>query len=270
MKIKKRWPLNAEVLETERVLRAEGVHTVCEEAGCPNRGECFSKKRLTFLILGYLCTRSCKFCGVVKGNPGPVDPGEPEKISQAIERLGLKEVVITSVTRDDLSDGGASFFREVIERIKALDREAKIEVLTPDFKGDYSCLEAVLNGGPDIFSHNVETVPRLYPEIRPEANYRRSLEVLKFSSSFPESKIKSGLMLGLGEEVNEVEEVLADMKDSGCEIVTIGQYLRPSLRQIAVKEYIPEGIFRYYEDIGKALGFQEVYAGTFVRSSYKI
>ena len=197
-----------------------------------------------------------------------MDPQEPEKITQAIEKLDLKEVVITSVTRDDLSDGGASIFSEVVREIKTLDREVRIEVLTPDFKGELSCVETVLDSRPDIFSHNVETVPRLYPEIRPEADYRRSLEVLEFSSSFPEIKTKSGLMVGLGEEVSEVEEVLVDLNKSGCKIVTIGQYLRPSLAEIGVKEYVPEQAFKHYEDFGRGLGFEKIYAGTFVRSSY--
>lgn len=265
---KKRWPLNEEVKAVEDLLRREGLNTVCEEASCPNRGECFSKRRVTFLILGSICTRSCHFCGVVKGRPGLPDENEAERISQAIEKLGLKEVVITSVTRDDLKDGGASFFSEVVREIKALAGVVRIEVLTPDFKGDLSCVETVLDSRPDIFSHNVETVPRLYPEIRPQADYRRSLEVLEFSSSFPEIKTKSGLMVGLGEEVSEVEQVLVDLNKSGCKIVTIGQYLRPSLSEIRVQEYIPEQVFRRYEFLGNKLGFEKIYAGTFMRSSY--
>ena len=270
VKAKKRWPLNEKTIEMETFLRDFSLNTVCEEASCPNRGECFSKKRVTFLILGSVCTRSCRFCGISKGNPVVPDPEEPERLCQAIEKLGLKEVVITSVTRDDLPDGGASHFREVVQEIKSLNRDVFVEVLTPDFRGEFSLVETVLKGNPDVFSHNVDTIPRLYPEIRPGADYLRSLEVLKFSSSFSKLKTKSGLMVGMGEEVKEVEEVMIDLKKMGCHIVTIGQYLRPTQRELPVKEYISEELFAYYENVGKDLGFSEIHSGTFVRSSYKI
>jgi len=268
-KIRKRWPLSVKVKEMEDFISGMGLNTVCEEASCPNKGECFAKNRVTFLILGSVCTRSCLFCGVSKGRPARIDAEEPQRISQAIETLGLKEAVITSVTRDDLADGGASHFREVVKTIKALNNDVAVEVLTPDFKGELSSIETVLKSSPDVFSHNVETVPRLYPEIRPEAQYLRSLRVLEFSSSFPNIKTKSGLMVGMGEEVKEVEEVMAALKKSGCDIITIGQYLRPGVKEVEVKEYIPEKVFKHYEEVGKDLGFDEVYSSTFVRSSYR-
>lgn len=267
---KRRWPLSEKVREVEDFVKGMGLHTVCEEAGCPNKGECFSKNKVTFLIMGSICTRSCCFCGVTKGRSEALDKTEPLRISQAIEKLGLKKVVITSVTRDDLSDGGALHFQKVVKAIKALNRDVVVEVLTPDFKGMFSSVETVIKGKPDVFSHNVETVPRLYPKIRPEADYLRSIEVLKFSSSFSDIKTKSGLMVGMGEEVKEVEEVMLDLKNSGCNIITIGQYLRPSLKEVEVKEYISDELFKHYEDAGKRIGFDEVHSGTFVRSSYNL
>lgn len=269
-KAKKRWPLSEKSTAMENSLRDLSLNTVCEEASCPNKGECFSKKRVTFLILGSVCTRSCRFCGVNKGKPRALDMAEPQRIKRAVAELGLKEVVVTSVTRDDLSDGGASHFREVIRVIKALGCNVSVEVLTPDFKGEFSSIETVLEAEPDVFSHNVETVPRLYPEIRPQADYLRSLSILKFGSSFPGIMVKSGLMVGMGEEASEVEEVMADLKKTGCDIITIGQYLMPSCREIPVMEYISDELFKHYEDVGKELGFSEVHSGTFVRSSYKL
>lgn len=265
---RRRWPHSEDVTKIERSIQESSLHTVCEEASCPNRGECFSKKRITFLILGDVCTRSCRFCGVSKGRPTIPDDSEPERISRLVQKLGLKEVVITSVTRDDLPDGGAYHFKRVVEDIKALNRDVVVEVLIPDLKGDFSCVETVLEAGPDILSHNVETVPRLYPQIRPEANYITSLNILKFSSSISKGKVKSGLMVGLGEEVKEVEEVMYDLREHNTDILTIGQYLRPSAREIPVREYIGDELFMHYEDIGRKLGFFEVHAGTFVRSSY--
>jgi len=268
-KARKRWPLSEKVKEIEDFVKGMSLNTVCEEASCPNKGECFSKKRVTFLMLGSICTRTCLFCSVTKGRPEFIDQAEPQRISQAIDALGLKEVVITSVTRDDLADGGASHFRETVQAIKTLNSDVCVEVLTPDFKGKLSQVETVLKGNPDVFSHNVETVPRLYSEVRPEADYLCSLRILKFASSFPGIKTKSGLMVGMGEEVKEVEEVLGDLKKSGCDIITIGQYLQPSQREVPVREYISSELFKHYEDVGKDLGFSEIHSSTFVRSSYK-
>lgn len=253
--------------ETKQILRSHGLATVCEEARCPNIGKCFSKPTATFMILGYNCTRNCGFCNVESSLPLPVDPNEPERVAMAVKEMGLRYVVITSVTRDDLPDGGASHFAETIRAIRRHIPNAGIEVLTPDFKGDVNALRVVLEARPDIFNHNIETVPRLYSEVRPQADYKRSLTVLKKAKELSEVKTKSGLMVGLGEEFDEVVAVMKDLKESGCDYLTIGQYLRPSKKNLPVKEYIRPEVFDRYRKEALKFGFKGVSSGPLVRSS---
>lgn len=245
------------------------IHTVCESARCPNRGECFANKTVTFMILGNTCTRNCTFCAVTTGQPDPVSAQEANDILDAVKKLGLEYIVITSVTRDDLSDGGADQFAQVIQRLKTYDQRLKIEILTPDFKGDKTACDTILKTGPDVFNHNIETVPRLYPTIRPQATYSRSLEVLTYSKQhFPHIKTKSGLMVGLGERPTEIIDVLGDLKTAQVDIVTIGQYIQPTRRHAPVIEYIHPDQFNDYRQQGEALGLKMV-SEPFVRSSYK-
>lgn len=256
--------------EMAAYLKSLGLHTVCQSASCPNIGECFSKGTATFMILGDTCTRDCGFCGVRHGEPLAVGPDEPRRVAEAAARMGLNYVVVTSVTRDDFADGGASQFAETIRRIKAEIPDAKVEVLVPDFGGDANALRAVLDAGPFVLNHNVETVPNLYPVVRPAANYWRSLELLETAKKIKSSiYTKSGLMVGLGESEQEVVEVLQDLRCRGCDIVTIGQYLRPSKANLPVVEYIPPPQFDEYKEIGDTMGFHCVVSGPFVRSSYR-
>lgn len=250
-------------------LKSLGLHTVCQSAGCPNIGECFSNNTATFMILGDTCTRNCGFCGVRHGDPLAVDVEEPGHVAEAAAKMGLKYVVITSVTRDDLPDGGASHFAETICQIKAAISEAKVEVLIPDFSGDGNALRTILKAEPFVLNHNVETVPRLYSSVRPQANYERSLALLGTAKKIkPSIYMKSGLMVGLGETKEEVSEVLQNLRGMGCDIVTIGQYLQSSKNNLPVVEYIPPALFDEYRAIGDAMGFHHVAAGPFVRSSY--
>ncbi|MBI5492274.1 MAG: lipoyl synthase [Deltaproteobacteria bacterium] len=254
--------------EMKSVLRRRNLHTVCESARCPNIGECFSKPTATFMILGDVCTRTCGFCSVDKrARPLNVDPDEPSNIAITAKELGLKHVVVTSVTRDDLKDGGAEQFALTIRAIKDTISGILVEVLTPDFKGGEEALNTVLNARPDIFNHNLETVPALYPAVRPQADYRLSLGVLS-NAKASGVMTKSGIMVGLGETTEEVRQVLTDLKASGCDAVTIGQYLRPTRQSLEVKEYIEPQVFLDYERYGKEIGIKHVYSGTFVRSSY--
>jgi len=266
--IKKRVSLE-EGEETQKLLQSLSLHTVCESARCPNRGECFARKVATFLIMGDVCTRRCRFCAVEKGIPQPLDPEEPRRVGEASRQLGLKHVVVTSVTRDDLSDGGASHFVATIREIRKALPFSTVEVLTPDFQGREEDLRVVAKEEPEVFNHNVETVPRLYPLVRPLASYQRSLTILERVKEISPSVItKSGLMVGLGEKKEEVIEVLKDLKRVGCDVVTIGQYLRPSSRHLEVKEYVPPQVFAWYEDVAYFLGFRGVASGPLVRSSY--
>ena len=250
-------------------LASMGLHTVCQSASCPNIGECFSRRTATFMILGDACTRSCGFCGVSHDAPHPVDPDEPRRVAEASVRLGLRYVVVTSVTRDDLPDGGAGHFAETVRQLKAAIPGAKVEVLIPDFGGDEDALRAVLDSAPFVLNHNVETVPRLYSTVRPQAVYERSLVVLETARRFRTSiHTKSGLMVGLGEEQGEVLEVLSDLRRAGCDIATIGQYLQPSKRNLPVVEYVPPSQFDEYARVGREMGFSHVASGPFVRSSY--
>jgi lipoic acid synthetase len=256
--------------KVERILAACGVPTVCAEAKCPNRAECFCRGTATFMIMGTTCTRTCTFCGVTHGTPAPLDPGEPERVAAAARQMGLRHVVITSVTRDDLPGGGASHFAATVASVRHSIPSASIEVLVPDFGGDREALYTVLQSRPDIFNHNVETVPRLYPRVRPQADYRRSLEILLAATRFDTTRpTKSGLMVGLGERESEVEEVMQDLRGAGCTILTIGQYLRPSRENIKVEQFIEESVFESYRRTGEAMGLAKVFAGVFVRSSYR-
>ncbi|TAL27506.1 MAG: lipoyl synthase [Nitrospirae bacterium] len=253
---------------TKSILRNYGLSTVCEEARCPNAGECFSKPTATFMILGSACTRNCSFCSVVSSMPAPPDEDEPERVALAAKEMGLKYVVITSVTRDDLEDGGAGHFAKTIKAVRKHLPETKIEVLTPDFKGNYDALKTVLDSKPDVYNHNVETVPRLYTYVRPQANYATSLKVLKNAKNIsPAITTKSGFMVGFGETFNEVINVLKDIKDAGCDTVTIGQYLRPSKKNLPVREYVRPEMFNVYKEIALDLGFRHAASAPLVRSS---
>jgi len=267
--LKKRIPPAEDVLKVKSILKETALHTVCEEARCPNLGECFSGGTATILILGKICTRDCGFCAVERGVPSPPDETESIKVAQAVNQMGLKYAVITSVTRDDLVDGGASCFAKTIRAIRTLDQDIKVEVLIPDFKGDLSCLRVVLSESPDVLNHNVETVPRLYPMVRPQASYRRSLDLLEGSKkSHPHILTKSGFMVGLGETKQEVVDLLHDLKEVGCDFLTIGQYLQPRPDRLPVVRYIPPEEFEEYRKIGEGMGFKFVASGPFVRSSF--
>lgn len=251
------------------LLREGGLNTVCEEALCPNRGECFSEGTATFLIMGPVCTRNCGFCAVSKGHPAPLDPTEPSRLAHIAREMGLRHVVVTSVTRDDLPDGGAAQFAATILELKKAIEGVSVEVLVPDFGGSTDALVQVLGAGPDVLNHNVETVPRLYPQVRPKADYRRSLALLERAKKIsPQTPTKSGLMLGLGEEPEEVRRVLEDLLEVGCTMVTLGQYLRPSPAHLEVKRYVPPHEFQWWERKALELGFEAVASGPFVRSSY--
>lgn len=252
----------------KKVLRSRNLHTVCESARCPNIGECFSKPTATFMILGDVCTRGCTFCSVEKTeSPLRVDPDEPRNIAVTAAEMGLRHVVVTSVTRDDLPDGGSTQFALTIRAVKDTIDAISVEVLTPDFGGDEEALMTVLDAGPDIFNHNLETVPSLYPGVRPQADYRRSLDVLERVSRTG-VRTKSGIMVGLGEKPEEVRTLLKDLARTGCDAVTIGQYLRPTRDSHEVVEYVRPEVFEEYEAWGKEAGIAHVYSGPFVRSSY--
>ena len=255
--------------EVRDVLQNLSLHTVCEEANCPNQMECFSRRTATFMILGNVCTRNCTFCNVTKGVPQPVDRNEPLRVARAVKALQLKHVVVTSVTRDDLPDGGAGHFARTVRAVRRLNPEAAIEVLIPDFQGDNGALRLVVEAGPEVINHNVETVPRLYPAVRPRAIYRRSLRVLEAVKKMdPTIKTKSGIMVGLGEEEEEVIAVFADLLAAGCDFLTIGQYLAPSRRHHPVVEYVRPEVFARYREIAEKMGFQQVASSPLVRSSY--
>lgn len=256
--------------DIKRDLRCNSLHTVCESAKCPNIGECFSRKTATFMILGDVCTRNCAFCAVNNGAPNDPDPDEPGKIAEMVEKLGLKHVVITSVTRDDLPDGGAAHFAAVIRTLRQTENfSGSIEVLTPDFSGDKTAIKNVLDAGPDIFNHNLETVRRLSKTVRNKADYDQSLAVLAFAGRFPGNiYIKSGLMVGLGETDAEILKTLDDLRAAGCNIVTIGQYLRPSLSNLPVDRYVEPALFEKYREYGESIGIEYVFSGPLVRSSY--
>jgi lipoic acid synthetase len=258
------------VAGVKRLLAELGLHTVCQEAHCPNVAECFGRGTATFMILGDTCTRGCRFCAVQHGRPAPLDPDEPERVAEAAVRMGLRHVVVTSVTRDDLPDGGAAQFAATVRAVRCRLPEATVEVLIPDFSGCCAALEAVLDAQPDVLNHNLETVARLYPRVRPQADYHRSLDVLAWAKArAPHIVTKSGLMLGLGERTVEVLEVLADLHRIDCDLLTLGQYLQPTDRHLPVVRYVRPDEFEGYRDRAEALGFRGVAAGPMVRSSYR-
>jgi len=259
---------NEKFLEVQALLKKHNLRTVCQEANCPNRGECFSSGTATFLILGPNCTRNCRFCNISPGRPAPVDDKEPERVAQTVSILKLRHAVITSVTRDDLPDGGAGQFARVVESIRKRNPQTAIEVLTPDFRGNKESLEIIFRAGPDIFNHNVETVPRLYGSVRPGADYRQSLDVLRYASRRGESAVKSGLMVGLGETVSELHQVFHDLEKSGVEYLTIGQYLSPSGNHHPVAKYYSPSEFKELGETALSTGIKHVYSAPLVRSSY--
>jgi lipoic acid synthetase len=267
--LKRRLPLGPVFEQVRSLLKKGHLHTVCQEACCPNMWECFSQKTATFLILGDKCTRNCAFCAVAHGPSGPPDTEEPSRVAEAVEQMGLQYVVITSVTRDDLSDGGAGVFADTIKSIRGRIPETFIEVLTPDFMGDISAIEKVIFARPDVFNHNIETVPRLYPTVRTQADYQRSLKVLEIAKKIdPDMITKSGIMLGLGEKEKEVLETFEDLLNAGCNILTIGQYLQPTKQHLPVIRFVPPEEFQKLRDEAIRMGFDEVASGPFVRSSY--
>ncbi len=259
----------AGMAQVRSVLDAYALHTVCRSARCPNHGECFASRTATFMILGDVCTRNCSFCAVSKGSPAPLEGDEPERVARAAAELGLRHLVVTSVTRDDLPDGGAGHFAATIHAARSLRPEATIEVLTPDFGGDRAAARVVLEAGPDVFNHNLETVEGLYAKVRPEANYTRSLELLRFAADeFPGVHVKSGLMVGLGETEEELSDTFKDLQEAGCHILTLGQYLRPSRANIETERFYSPAEFEELEVAAREAGIPQVFAGPLVRSSY--
>ncbi len=254
---------------TAGLLSDLGLETVCEEARCPNRSECWSRKTATFMVLGAVCTRPCGFCSVNKGTPTAVEGDEPDRLAEAATRLGLKHVVITSVTRDDLPDGGAGHFAACIRAVRRRLPLSSVEVLTPDFQGDPVAIDTVIDAAPEVFNHNLETVPRLYRRVRGRAEYRRSLDLLeRVKTRAPRLVTKASLMLGIGETTEELFDVFADLRAVGCDVVTLGQYLTPTLKHIPVARFVPPGEFDQLAEAARRLGFTKVVAGPFVRSSY--
>ena len=268
--LKKTLPKGGDYQRVRNLLSNAKVHTVCQEANCPNMFECFSKDTSTFMILGSNCTRNCRFCNVSFAPALPLDPDEPMRVAKAALDLNLKYVVVTSVTRDDLEDGGASHFADTIKAIKTtLPNKPKVEVLIPDFQGNINALRIVVSANPNVLNHNIETVPSLYPTARPEANYQQSLELFKnvkaINASMP---VKSGIMVGLGETIEELEHTMEDLFQYGCDILTLGQYLQPTKAHLAVKKYYSPDEFKQLENKARQIGFKKVAAGPFVRSSY--
>lgn len=263
-------PVNFPALHELKVeLRKRRLHTVCESARCPNIHECFSRKAATFMILGDICTRRCGFCAVPQGAPGSLDAAEPENVAEMAAEMGLRYVVITSVNRDDLPDGGSQHFAAAVQAVRRALPEAQVEVLTPDFMGDLEAVARVLDAGPHVFNHNMETVGRLYRRVRPQADYRQSLDVLAFAKKHrPEALTKSGLMVGLGETPDEVLELLSDLRSVETDVATIGQYLQPKSHRLPVEEFVEPAQFEAYREAGEAIGFKAVFSGPLVRSSY--
>jgi lipoic acid synthetase len=262
--------LTQETRDVNAIIGKFGLNTVCKEANCPNRMECFSRKTATFMILGSVCSRNCTFCDVTHGKPQPVDHEEPKHVALAVKEMGLKYVVVTSVTRDDLPDGGAEHFARVIREVRQQSEDIGIEVLIPDFKGDEQALRVVVEAKPKVINHNIETLRRLYPDLRPQADYERTLTLLKRVKEMDKEIIsKSGFMVGLGETEDEVGQLMTDLRRHDCEILTIGQYLQPSKQHYPVIEYVQPETFKKYEEMGYALGFRHVVSGPLVRSSYQ-
>lgn len=267
--VKVRAPGSPNYLRLKRILRDHNLHTVCEEARCPNIGECWGHNTATFLILGDICTRGCRFCAISKGKPKLLDPEEPRNVGLVVKELGLEHIVVTSVDRDDLPDGGSAHFAKTVFWIKSLNPGIRVEVLIPDFKGDHRALETVVRSGIDVLNHNVETVPRLYKKVRPGSVYGRSLDILKAAKGIRQDLLtKSGLMLGVGESLDEVMTTLSDLRAADCDIVTLGQYLQPSTAQLAVERYVTPDEFQQLKIQAQTLGFRHVESGPLVRSSY--
>lgn len=255
--------------QLKQLMRRKELHTVCEEARCPNIGECWGQKTATFMILGRVCTRSCGFCAVETGRPSALDWEEPKRVAEAVKDMGLRHAVVTSVNRDELKDGGAAIFAATIRWIRRLNPACKVEVLTPDFKGVFAALQVVMEANPDVYNHNVETVPRLYKRVRPQAIYTRSLKVLKWAKELsPAAPTKSGFMLGLGETWDEVIEVMHNLREHEVDNLTIGQYLRPSMHHLPIERYVPLEEFAALKEEGQKMGFRHVESGPLVRSSY--
>ena len=265
--IRAKLPYGENYTKLLHIMRGKELHTVCEEARCPNLGECWGRGTATFMILGDVCTRSCGFCAVKTGRPTVLDTDEPRRVADAVASMKLRHVVITSVNRDELNDGGASIFAETIRQIRIRDPKCRIEVLIPDFKGDKLAMDIVVDAGPDILNHNIETVPRLYSVVRPQARYERSLEVLKY---FKEHGLvtKTGVMVGIGEKPEEIIEVMKDMRKSDVDILTVGQYLQPTKEHLPIDRYVTPDEFEMYRENGLKMGFKYVESGPLVRSSY--
>jgi lipoic acid synthetase len=268
--IRARTPNSPAVLKLKSILREQNLHTVCEEASCPNLGECFSHGTATFMIMGDICTRRCPFCDVAHGRPDPLDEHEPENLARTIQAMDLKYVVITSVDRDDLRDGGAGHFVACIQAVRELSPQTRIEILVPDFRGRMDvALEILHNAPPDVFNHNLETVPRLYKQARPGSDYQWSLNLIKhFKATHPDVPTKSGLMVGLGETMDEIKEVLADLRRHDCDMLTLGQYLQPSRHHLPVARFVTPAEFDELGAVAREMGFVNVASGPMVRSSY--
>jgi lipoyl synthase len=264
-----RVPTGENYEELKRLMRGKALHTVCEEALCPNIAECWAHRTATFMILGSVCTRSCGFCAVATGRPMALDWEEPRRVAEAVMQMGLRHVVVTSVNRDELRDGGATLFAATIRWIRRLNPDTAVEVLTPDFKGSREALNILMDAQPSIYSHNVETVPRLYKRVRPQAVYERSLDVLQWAREMhPDIPTKTGFMLGLGESREEVLSLMRDIRAHGVDILTIGQYLQPTAQHLPIERYVPPEEFREYKLAGREMGFRHVESGPLVRSSY--
>jgi lipoic acid synthetase len=266
--LKARVPGGEDYARVKELVATHRLHTVCEEARCPNMGECWGRGTATFMILGDTCTRSCGFCAVKTGRPTELNANEPNRVAEAVKVLGVRHAVITSVNRDEIVDGGAQIFAETIRRVRELSSETKIEVLIPDFQGEEFALNIVLDAFPDVLNHNLETIPRLYPRVRPQAKYNRSVQLLDRAKRRG-FVTKTGLMLGIGENAEEVVEVMKDVREIGCDILTLGQYLQPTKNHLPVDRFVHPDEFKALKEIGLALGFSHVESGPLVRSSYR-
>ena len=267
--------LKRPIIDTEktktvrRILREKCLNTVCEGARCPNKSECYASNTATFLIMGNVCTRNCRYCNISTSRPEPLDINEPLHVAEAVRDLGLKYAVITSVTRDDLPDGGSEHFANCINEIRKINNKIKIEVLTPDFKGNKDSLNTIIRANPDVFNHNIETVKSIFKTARPQGDYGKSLEVLKYIKENSDITTKSGLMVGLSESLNDIEETLVDLKNAGVDILTIGQYIQPSKQHLEVSKYYTLEEFEDLKKLAKKIGFKNYQIGPLVRSSYK-
>lgn len=265
----KRPIINTETTKTVRnILKNHCLNTVCENARCPNKNECYTKQTATFLIMGNICTRNCRYCNITGGIPEALNENEPKEVAKAIKELGLKYAVITSVTRDDIPDGGAEHFAKTIEEIRKISPETKIEILTPDFNGDKNSLDIIIKAMPEVFNHNIETTKQVFKKARPKGNYQTSLKVLEYVKNNSDIKTKSGLMVGLGETFEEIEETFNDLKNVGCDILTVGQYIQPSKKHLEVEKYYTLEEFEKIKTLAKKVGFKNFQIGPLVRSSY--